>query len=434
MHGEYRYSLPEPLEVDRRDAVLHFMKRTIRKLQMENINVGVQRYKIQGLTCHRPIWPLDLANAPFPTKLYAIKPCWEEFPACIIVTVEDRGTILTLTTDRVKVKLYPTAEGARWMPIDKFLTAWATPRYGGSIHPGLSDEAAQRKWWPMTGKSFRFLDLPKEIRLQILAHALGTEVQPRFVYNTRSGTYDLDLCAPRSSSFLWNSMPDIVQPNKAVFDVSRQVDDEAWEAIVVGREKHFYSEACLSDVLQRQIPPALAGTNWLSKVTLKLTLTKFFEFFGWEFNPVLQPRSNTPYTVSPAEMLQRSPLIEELTLDIQNPYTDGRHPWRSMQDYTPRSDDRIDWVSVETYFTTYTSHSPCYRTIVNWLLILAFPYIKGIPKVNLRGAVKTTIKKDWARILSIEYKKSIGEEVFDTHSFDYQASLDSLLVIPASEL
>lgn len=422
-YDQYRYSLPKPFKVDQSDEVLKFIIRTIKNLNTKDINVATQKFWIQGLTCHLPVWPLNYHNAQFPVKLYAIKRCWEEFPVCIAVMVEDRGSMNpVLTSDRVKAKIHPPVDGDEWKTIEQFLKSWATPRFLGRIHPAFKNEEAQRKWWRLTGKPFRFLDLPKEIRFQVLIHALGSEIRPKARRDSSMQMDIIDFTAPRRDS---------ADPNKAIFQVSTQVRDEAWEAMLNGTEKVFYMEHHLERVLACQVPPAPASSNWLSKVTLKLTTTQFFTFFGWSFDPTLRPLFRER---GAAQLLQCSFSIKELTLDFQNPYIDGRNPWRPRQWMTDTEDRSFPFTRYQNYHSTSERYSPCYRALVEWILILAFPHIKGVPKANLCGSIKKDTNEAWSRILAIEYDKSVGKEVYYKHNFDYETSVAYLQRIPTSDL
>jgi hypothetical protein len=47
--------------------------------------------------------------------------------------------------------------------------------------------------------------------------------------------------------------------------------------------------------------------------------------------------------------------------------------------------------------------TPCSKVVVDWILNLAFPFVKQIPRVRLTGYVKTSVKAKWDAILAKAY-------------------------------
>ncbi|KAJ4359470.1 uncharacterized protein N0V89_000024 [Didymosphaeria variabile] len=92
-------------------------------------------------------------------------------------------------------------------------------------HPGLSLSQTQYKWWSNNGKTFRFLDLPQELRLKLLVHVLGTNIQPHTV--TRSQLPEQVVLGSKRRNPDWNSRLSLEYPNYAIFGVSKQVHQEA---------------------------------------------------------------------------------------------------------------------------------------------------------------------------------------------------------------
>ncbi|KAF1967072.1 hypothetical protein BU23DRAFT_660648 [Bimuria novae-zelandiae CBS 107.79] len=337
-HDQYMYHLPDPYEEDKDDAVLGFIGKTLHVLAMEDINISIKRYKTQGLTRHPPVWPLNLRNAQFPTKLYAIRHSYVEFPWCISVSVEDRGSMSPyLTVDRVTVQEYPDINGT-------------------------------------------------------LVHVLGSNIGPFTVHNHRLGADRIDF------GFGYKHNVRFTRPNREIFVVSRQMYHEAWETALTGTEKYFYSEYVLKHVLECWVPLVPASTKWLAK-TIRTTVVL---------------HSGQPLAL----ILKQTPMLEVLTLYFPNPYTETRNLWYEFRPghYTSSQDK--------------PPCSPCYRTVVEWILILAFPYVKGI-NVQLQGSVKTAIKQTWDRIFATERKMHIGQTVYETHDFDYDAALSGILSVPA---
>lgn len=75
-------------------------------------------------------------------------------------------------------------------------------------------------------------------------------------------------------------------------------------------------------------------------------------------------------------------------------------------------------LATSTMTITWKGTTPGHN--VNWILVLDFPYIRSIPKVKLQGSVKKSIKEAWDRILSIDYKKTVGIQTFDDGETDLE--------------
>lgn len=71
---------------------------------------------------------------------------------------------------------------------------------------------------------------------------------------------------------------------------------------------------------------------------------------------------------------------------------------------------------------------PCQKTVVDWIMTVAFPFIKDIPNVWLSGAVNTTSKKKWKYILNANYKVPLKKDSF--RGFDFHNEINVILGRP----
>lgn len=112
---------------------------------------------------------------------------------------------------------------------------------------------SQQLWWKKTNMTFRLMDLPKELQLNIYQHVLGGE----FYLACEEGSPDRvmlghpqnwDHYRPNTTKFQYHRKPEhgiwvgcgLTAPNFAILRVSKQVKEEALEAAWVGTPKIFY--------------------------------------------------------------------------------------------------------------------------------------------------------------------------------------------------
>jgi hypothetical protein len=72
-------------------------------------------------------------------------------------------------------------------------------------------------------------------------------------------------------------------------------------------------------------------------------------------------------------------------------------------------------------------HTGCSRTMVDWILTFAFPFIRMISKVTLKGYVKKPVKDKWEDILTKERRK-------EEHDYDQDAAMAKIFATPANML
>jgi hypothetical protein len=438
---EYRYKLIGP--ESQVDPVLVGIKTTVQTLEQENMDVATVAIKVQNLTLSPPIWPLQKKNKDINVKMYAFRLGWDEFPYAAPVSIADRDKKGILSPDRILVR-----DEGKWLPVKEWLTDLAV--YG---HPWLTDLEAHQMWWKkreQNGKSFQFNGLPGELQLQILQHALGTNISPSVENMRTSSEGDF---APHvvlgsiqnrrqwlnQSSLGDGSGFDRVEyqkrventpfPNLAVLLVNKQMRRDALKAGWVGTVKYFSShtndfrgdwggswgrDSHFKNVLECSKAPT--PMNWLSRIHLDLTIKEYFAILGVTVTPAIH--LNQEHCTM--KLLQGITTLTHLSLQFPDPHrtSTSDNPW-------------YDFLVESTGYTGASKSGACWKVLIDWILTFAFPLVKHVPNIQLHGCIKTATKYKWTRIFDAEYdERELPLDRNRTHSFDYDEVLKTILEFP----
>jgi hypothetical protein len=206
-------------------------------------------------------------------------------------------------------------------------------------------------------------------------------------------------------------------PNYAIMCLDKQTRDEVLQAGWAGTWKHFTGLLDLSDVLGTSNPPS--DYDWLNRIHLNFSIAEYLRLFGVIIDPFvhIQPSRNQ------GPLLQGISIIKHLELFFQDPYLSGTNPWGVFYYVNLFK----SWFKEdEKYFRM--EQTPCQKTVVDWILTFAFPYIKGIPNIHLVGSIKTSTKKKWYHILEREYLELKYD--YRTHDYDHALELANILGTP----
>lgn len=169
--------------------------------------------------------------------------------------------------------------------------------------------------------------------------------------------------------------------------ISKQLHSEAVKAGWEGTKKCFFAPRQLTSVLEASYAPPY---NWLSNVVLQFTMKGWFELFGVDDAPDFHMASLETL----GYLLLAIPSLTHLRMWLRSP-DDG-------YDFSPWGHSH-DVYSIAPYIR-------CQRTMVDWIMAFAWPFIEHLPRVTIGGAVKDSNQK-WNSLLA--HTKNVKAAMFD---------------------
>jgi hypothetical protein len=405
----YKYelvSIPEQV-----DPVLEGMRATIRDIQCESFECGAGDIKVKPLTWSPPLWPYTKKNKSADVKSYAFKFLGDEFPHMVFVSIVERNKRGVLSSDRVLVRI-----DCKWRPIKE----WLREVMPYAVKSEWSDLERQQIWWDNMrkhkGKCFPVMSLPKDVRLELYQHILGSFIYPhsqsvRLMDSTSDWAYH-DLVVLGHNA------------NCRIFRGNKQMRREAMDAGWVGTTKYFKDSDCFRHIMWATPPPKV---NWLTKIHLDFGMNQHFAMLGVYVNPGIH--INADLCAGP--LLKEIKSLKDLTLEFPDPYKDHHNHLR----WNPWS----AWIyhmgtTVQNHYQGMREW-PCANTMTDWILTFAYPHIKHIPNIRLVGYIKTVVKAKWMRLLNNEYaqrKLSVEDKKKYATVFDHEAALAAILELPVN--
>ncbi|KAF2491989.1 hypothetical protein BU16DRAFT_529376 [Lophium mytilinum] len=256
----------------------------------------------------------------------------------------------------------------------------------------------QRGWWKSTEKTFKLLELPAELRNAVYKHSLGSEIFPSHESSTdpETGTETIQVVLGRgwTEKLADGNTRDpreagVDAPNLALTQVNKQIRGEAlhyaWELM----PKVFTSSSKLHEIgreMDQDLPFQSTG-----HIVLDFLTVDYINFFEVPL-PGLHPHQILS-TQPLGSCLDKDllPNLKHLEIRFQStklgPATD---PWGRTED---------GYIRFESSF-----HTACHKVLIDWIMVFAVGYIKHIPRVELKGYVKTSLKQKWEAILADERK------------------------------
>lgn len=277
----------------------------------------------------------------------------------------------------------------------------------------------QQQWWAKNSQQFKLMELPTELRILVLEHAVG----PVLYLNKDLGSYSTSSDSPTyacsgARSIRVDPTKEIVsKPNLDFIFHNRQLYEEVKPYLFYRTAKVFTTPTCLRKCVFDFLPRSLGGLQRLCHLDLDFALNSYILFFNVQVAPVrafddhnrLQVRGN-------AAMLLQLPFLKSLRLHFRSPIgMADDSPWQHMGPYNgyERFCDYAGYRD-RTGFKT-----PCQKFIVDWVLTYAKSYIQHIPKVLLTGYIKNSTKAKWDGILAQEragtpYDERADKQVIST--------------------
>ena len=288
----------------------------------------------------------------------------------------------------------------RFVPLKEWLTTLPAPVCSVT---GKAGYASQYNWWKETGQTFQIMDLPAELRIQIMEAAFGYDVYPS---TSSFATGDLYLGEGSDQQFgyiddfsTYNpTLKRVDGPNIAALLVSKTIHSEILDYVRTGTCKCFGSRVSCYSYLLRDSPPPIQFEH-LHIVEMHMMNSEYIQFFGIEASP-FKDRGLFNYQLwQEAVKLTTLPNLKHLYLRFRSPiYAGVDDPWGSTGAY---NHDRIrtDWRGNDPKVGFHTS---CQKVLIDWILTYAKEYIEKIPKATLCGYIKNSTKEKWDKILADE--------------------------------
>jgi hypothetical protein len=393
-HGSEKYTYKFKPAPRQNDPVIRDIRRLIRSLNVEHIMVANMNYRVAPTDESSPFWLALPDYTTYCSKLYTFMDDFNEFPLTAWVTFAPG--LPGLTVDNLHLKI-----GQTWILLKDWLFSSARRAEDLSGEMGYR---AQRKWWKLNGKHFRLADLPAEMRLKIFEFALGPRIYPLATANNaevRLGLgfqnwHEWNRIRPSPPAWLFEGPEHRVtgcsahQPNTALLSVNRQTHSESLQAGWENTRKCFFSPLQLTLVLQANSVP---DYNWLNHLVLDFTMAGWFTFFGVS----LFPNVHMDNARSLGHLLLTLDKLSTLQLWFRSPHDGDRY-------YPPGINNGSQGGFI-----------CCQRTMVDWIMTFAWPFVSTLPKVTLGGILKKDTKVKWNRLLALaaEDKASVIDQAVE---------------------
>ncbi|PSN73389.1 hypothetical protein BS50DRAFT_653864 [Corynespora cassiicola Philippines] len=391
----YQYRYKYTFAKRQHDEVLILIRKTIKEACASDINFANIGLVAASATDCPPIWPPVPGSSEI--KFYIFKEEGIEFPQAVPIKLIPSGNNV-LRVEQIHVRI-----GGRWQPLKQYLKSFRKAR---KHNP--TEVERQQIWWDRNGKNFSLLKLPAEIRNLIYIHTLGGSIYPRVDV---TGSRVL-LGSRIDQDFSYSKRHD--SRNYSILDINHSIREDVLKAICLGTWKHFINGSVLVDVLRAPVTPPY---GWLTRICLHISISQFFELFGVKIDPFLHVVESD----SSGHLIRDSRTLKQLNLVFPTPSESGRqNPYADFY----RWNHCLGWFRNSPQHRNM-SREPCWRTVVDWVILFAFPFIKEIPRVGLHGAIKSDIKRKWEFILDQHYLHRNLD--YQPHGFDYEEELQSII-------
>lgn len=280
-----------------------------------------------------------------------------------------------------------------WMPVAHFLdTILTAPFFSGPV--GEKGYEMMWRWYNQDQKKFRFMELPKELRLIIYEFAIGGDVYPHGkLMDVDNMVMMLRGWIPKAPDDRLEGTHDpadeICAPNTAILCLSTQIRKEVLDGVLGSTRKSFEDYDTLAVLVQHV--PIFPMT--LKHMGLNLSNKDYLMFFGAYFSQHgLEFRQ--PQFVE-ARILEKTHFPNLARLDIKFRST----LWEPL-------DSPCTGLYQHEWVIKQGAGWSCQKIISVMILSLALEYVYHIKEVNVEGYIKTSIRKAYQNVLK-EYKENL---------------------------
>lgn len=220
-----------------------------------------------------------------------------------------------------------------------------------------------------------FADMPTEIKENILLHMVGEVCTLDFDYSWRGPDGPLlpDFDTPSYGYELdWN----VLTLNKEIYQLVQPIIQRG----TIKSLRYYY-------VILEALNPAHNFVNDLIRLQLTFSDTEYIGFF----HLILPGLRHFVYQDNThATALSQLPQLKYLELWFDAPFDPEESNVWYLQWETRASLDIDKYAQVHRF--------PCRKTMIDWILTAAFPYIQHVRTVNVTGYVKTVTRNKWLEI------------------------------------
>lgn len=302
------------------------------------------------------------------------------------------------------------------------------------VYDNVDSTYTQADWWAANGLKFNFIGLPAELRTNIYRQVIGPYVWPRFpIWSSGPQEWQHELCLfdvdspdhylsalyhPKfSDQYHFDPNGARIPSPTALPIVNRQIQNEYLKVLFENTYKHFKRTWDFVEMIPYM---QTIHFNCLRRISLGLMNSEFFDLIGVYADRDLRSLFQSGHTPA-IEMLGHIETLECLNFHFQMspqveydvPDADFEIPWRTFAD---------PWAHK---WSTRPPHVSCQKIIVDWILTLAFDYIRQIREVTLSGHVKLSTRAKWETIFADE-QKGIRHDMTD--------SINEIAMTPFSQL
>ncbi|KAG9189130.1 hypothetical protein G6011_05998 [Alternaria panax] len=299
------------------------------------------------------------------------------------------------TPSKVVVEEIQVAVYGVWLPI----LTWIQREYGQRDGPNYT----LFDWWNSNGKSFRFMDLPRELRDSIYQFTTTPYTWPHIDTRGEFKKHTMVVYNMHVSGVCYRRAPSGHAPPTPTTlpAVSKQVAAEFNHIAQASTISHFIFSHHLLGVIGH---PKMA--NCLRRISLGFPNWIYLRFIGYKGS------HNNAFEVLPSpptiNLLRHIDTLEHVNFHF--------HTVPTVQSLDHPDDSRYlcswdPWLRFgQEEIKTKVS---CQKLFVDMFLLFALDHVRHVPKVTLTGHVKNSTREDWDRTRERERK---GEQR-DTSDF-----------------